>query len=117
MLWGRKSLLPKVGTTGMERRASWVAEKVSTNLSATKRFEASTSAVVRGCFSSLSWRAESPVQTTKSTLSRRLSVIQSKVALTREKGESQSVVSAPYVPARPLLRWQAVSSSVEEWTL
>jgi hypothetical protein len=48
-----------------------------------------------GIFSSLSWRAESPVQMTKSIESLSSSRIQSKVALMSEMGESQSDVSAP----------------------
>lgn len=53
------------------------------------------SAAVRGWSSSLSWRAESPVQMTKSISSLRCSAIQSKVASTREKELSQPESSVP----------------------
>ena len=58
-------------------------------------FSDSTCSALRGCDSSLSCRALSPVHSTKSMLSARLAWIQEKVALIRAKGESQSVVSAP----------------------
>lgn len=54
---------------------------------------------------------------TKSILPFRFSSIHLNVALIREIGESQSVVSAPSMPAGPSPRWQASSSSDEEWYL
>lgn len=93
MLCGRMSLFPKLGTTGME--SPCLSENVSANLSASRRLVLRTCAGERGMFSSESWRALSPVQTTKSMSSRMLAVIQSKVALRSEMGASQSEVSAP----------------------
>lgn len=100
MLWGRKSLLPKVGITGIDMSYLGSSKckplpKVSANLVAIKLFVFIASAAVRGIRSSLSCRDESPVHTTKSTLSLIFSAIHLKVSLTSEIGESQSEVSAP----------------------
>jgi len=100
MLCGRKSLLPNVGITGIDilclgSSGSRPFPKVSANLEAIKLFVFIASAAVRGIRSSLSCREESPVHTTKSTLSLRFSEIHLKVSLTKEIGESQSDVSAP----------------------
>jgi hypothetical protein len=91
--------------------------KRSANLSAIHVLVPRTCSAWRGRPSSRSWRAVSPVQMTKSIESLRLASIQSNVAFTREKGLSQSVVSAPKGPAGPLPRWHAPSSSVDECAL
>src|SRR6187402_702687 len=104
MLCGRMSLLPNVEMIGIDRAFSGLPPllKTCTNFSVIHLLVFSTSSAVRGILSSLSCRAESPVQTTKSMLSLMFSSIHLKVAFIRANGVSQSEVSAPYVPARPL---------------
>lgn len=64
---------------------------VSLILSSIIRFRLKISFIDRGTLESISWRALSPVQTTKSTLSLKCVESQLKVALTRVKGASHSL--------------------------
>lgn len=119
-LWGKMSLLPKLGIMGI---AYWSPPcllsdpKTSLNLFTRNWFWPMTWSTLLGIVSSLSCLAESPVHMTKSMSSLMFFSIHLKVALIRLIGESQSLVSAPQYPAGPACRWQAISSSVEEYNL
>lgn len=77
-------MLPKLDTTG-------TLPNVCLILPAMYRFKPKISLRVLGYLVSMSWRALSPVHTTKSTLPLKLASSQSKVALTSVSGASHSL--------------------------